>query len=529
MTTLADLVGQSLMLSFVGPEPSAEVLDALALARPCGVILFANNISTPQALAHLTATLQGRAAELGLPPLLIAIDQEGGSVSRLPAPFVTVPSQMAQAATGDAAAAQSCAAITGRQLRAFGINTNFAPVLDVNCNPANPVINTRSFGEDPAAVARYGLAALEGLRAAGVIATAKHFPGHGDTTVDSHLGVPTLRHARERLTAVELAPFVAAIQAGVPALMTAHIVFEALDHRPATLSARILRDLLRDELGFQGVIFTDALQMRAIADRYGPQEAATLAKAAGADVLLPLGDLDEQLAVAQALQAAVLDGRVPRQVFEATAERLARVRSAYRLTHAAPPATLPTDADAHAALAVARRSVTLTQGGATLPLAPTTRLALIDCVLPRFSLAEEALERADRLRASLEAAFPATQSLALTPNFTSREVAAALALAEAADVVLLVTRNAVLIEEQARLLQAVAPRARQLIHAAVRTPYDAMVSPPGATTLLTYGDPEVSLAALIEVLTGRTVPQGRLPVSLAGGPGTAEGHADVSP
>lgn len=518
MNTLADLVGQSLMLSFDGPDPSDEILEALALARPCGVILFARNITTPDALRHLTATLQRTAAELGLPPLLIAIDQEGGSVSRLPAPFVTVPSQMAQAATGDADVAYACARLTGEQLRAFGINTNFAPVLDVNNNAANPVINTRSFGEDPALARRFGLAAIDGYREAGVIATAKHFPGHGDTNIDSHLGLPVVRHGRARLETIELAPFVAAIAAGVPAIMTAHIIFEALDDVPATLSRRILTDLLRGELAFDGVVFTDSLEMRAIAATYGPAEAAIRSKAAGADVLLPLGPLDSQIAVAQALYAALEDERLERASFESTARRLKALRATYKVTHNIPPLAQPDPAWADRALSIARRGITRTQGD-RLPLPRATRLALIDCVLPRFNLAEDELERSELLLSIVREAFPDTSSVALVPGFAEAGIAAARALAEQADAVLIVTRNAALIEEQARLLQLLGSLDVPLIHAAVRMPYDAAISPRGATTLLTYGDPDVSLRALVEAISGVIAPIGALPVSLERRPG----------
>ena len=449
-----------------------------------------------------------------LAPLLIAIDQEGGSVSRLPAPFVTVPSQMAQAATGDADAAYACARLTGEQLRAWGINTNFAPVLDVNNNPANPVINTRSFGQDPALVRRFGRAAIQGFRESGVIATAKHFPGHGDTSIDSHLGLPVVRHGRERLATTELAPFVAAIAAGVPAVMTAHIVFEALDDAPATLSRRILTDLLRGELGYAGVVFTDSLEMRAIAATYGPADAAIRSKAAGADVLLPLGALDSQIAVAQALHAALEDERLDRASFESTARRLKALRATYNVTHDVPPCGQPDPAWTDRALGIARRSITVTQGGARLPLPRDTRLALIDCVLPRFNLAEEELERSELLLSIVREAFPAASHIALVPGFAEATIAAARALAEQAEAVLVVTRNAVLIEEQARLLQLLGSLDVPLIHAAVRMPYDAALSPRGAITLLTYGDPAVSLRALIEAISGAIEPKGTPPVSL---------------
>ncbi len=265
-----DLAGQSIMLSFGGTHVTCELVEALRRTRASGVILFARNIGSPAELYALIATLQEQAALLGLPPLLVGVDQEGGTVTRLRPPFTTVPSQMAQAASADPAAAYRCALLTGRQLRAFGINLNFAPVLDVNCNPDNPVIGTRSFGEDAAAVTHLALEALRGYQEAGVVATGKHFPGHGDTNLDSHLGLPVVRHPRGRLDKMELAPFVAAFEAGLPAVMTAHIIFEALDALPATLSRSILTGLLRDELQFDGVVFTDALDMQAIAGHYGP-------------------------------------------------------------------------------------------------------------------------------------------------------------------------------------------------------------------------------------------------------------------
>ena len=509
-----DLAGQSVMLSFTGTRVTHELVVALERMRACGVILFARNIGSPTDLYALTATLQEQAAALGLPPLLVGIDQEGGPVTRLRPPFVTVPSQMAQAAAADPSAAYRCAALTGRQLRAFGINVNFAPVLDVNCNPGNPVIGVRAFGEDAAAVTRLGLEALRGYREASVVATGKHFPGHGDTDLDSHLGLPVLRYPRERLHEVELAPFVAAFGAGLPAVMTAHIVFEALDALPATLSRSILTGLLREELQFEGVVFTDALDMQAIAGRYGPVEAALRSKAAGADVLLPLGTLDEQIAVVEALQSAIADGSIPRSAFEATAVRLDALREAYGIDYTLPAFSKPGSALYDEALDMARRAVTVTHGVAALPLAKSSRLVLIDCMLPRFSQAEEAIERSDFLRGLVTAAFPRAISLALPPEPADEEVAHARALAESGDATLLVTRNAYLIESQARLARALAASRVPLIHAAVRNPYDASLVPDSTAALLTYGDPEVSLQALVEVVGGDIRAQGVLPVTL---------------
>jgi len=513
-TPIADLVGQSIMLAFRGTRATPDVLDLLAYTRASGVILFRNNIGTPAELHELVQTLQAHAAALGLPPLFVAIDQEGGNVGRLPQPFATVPSQMAQAATGASETAAECATITAQQLRAFGINTNFAPVLDVNNNARNPVIGVRAFGSDPEAVERFGRAALQGYQEAGVIATAKHFPGHGDTTVDSHLGLPVVRHDRARLDEIELAPFRAAIAAGVPAIMTAHIVFPDLDDLPATLSRSILTDLLRHELGFDGVIFTDALEMRALRDRYTLAESAVLSKAAGADVVLPMGLLDEQREVADVLCAAVEDGRLQIDLFECTALRLKKLRAQYRMTHELPPFAEPDGALAVQVLDITRRSMTLLGDRSALPLPRATHLLVIDCMVLFFSAVDEAIEHITVFEQQVREAFPHTHTLRLGAEPTASEIADAQALSAEHECTLLLTRNAVLLPQQIALGQALAQGNTPLIHAALRVPYDAQAI--GApTSLLTYGDLPQSLEALVDVVAGRIEATGMLPGSLS--------------
>jgi beta-N-acetylhexosaminidase len=304
-------------------------------------------------------------------------------------------------------------------------------------------------------------------------------------------------HDRARLDDVELAPFRAAIAAGAPAIMSAHIVFSALDTFPATLSRAILTDLLRGELGFTGVIFTDALDMRAIADTYGKAEAAVLAKAAGADVLLPLGSLDEQIAVAEALCAAIETGRLAPESFTETAERLARLRMSYPMDGAAQDGTASDNHLERAAFDIVVRGVTAHNMGDTLPLAASTRLVLIDCLLPRFSRVEEATERAEQLREMITSAFPHANCYALQPGWDEQTEARVVAAARQGEAVLLVTRNAGFIEQQAQLAQRLAALGVPLVHAAVRNP-DADVVTPGAATLHTYGDPPLSLRALVE-------------------------------
>lgn len=503
----AELAGQALLLRFDGAAPDAALRAALARTRAAGVILFGANIVGPAQLHALCATLQAWAAAAGLPPLLIGIDQEGGTVTRLPAPFVTPPSQGAQGATGDPADAYSCAMLSGRQLRACGVNLNFAPVADVSSNPANPVIGIRAFGAEVATVTACVEAALRGYAEAGVLACVKHFPGHGDTSVDSHLGLPVVEHTLERMGQVELAPFAAAVRAGVPAVMSAHVVFRALDPRPATLAPPVLRGILRERLGFDGLIFTDALDMGAIAAQHSAAEAAVLALQAGADIAMPLGTLDDQVAVAEAITAAYADGRLSREQGAATRRRLDRLRAAYRL--ADPPAEAAALSDAllseldATALDVARRGMTVRDAGGLLPLGPATRLALIDCQLPRFNNAEEASERASLLRDLVAAAFPHAVCLALSEELGAAERDAALAVARRAELTVLLTRNAALVPAQAQLVAALAGAGLRLIHVAARSPEDIRLLPGAAASLCLYGDPPVSLRALAGALRGQ--------------------------
>jgi beta-N-acetylhexosaminidase len=303
----SDPPGQLLFLGFHGLRAPAPLLERVREGRVGGVVLFRRNVETPPQLRALVAELR-EAAPAGA-PLLVAIDQEGGRVQRLRAPWTEWPPMRRVAARGGVAATRQVAAALARELRDLGIRLDFAPVVDLDTNPANPVIGDRSFGASPAEVGRHAAAFVGALQAAGVAACAKHFPGHGDTSQDSHLELPRLGHDLERLRRLELAPFRAAVAAGVASVMTAHVLFPALDpERPATLSPAVLR-LLREELGFEGVVFGDDLEMRAVADRWPIGESVRLALEAGVDALLVCSDaaLGEQaLAALEALPARLV-------------------------------------------------------------------------------------------------------------------------------------------------------------------------------------------------------------------------------
>ncbi|HVP67193.1 MAG TPA: beta-N-acetylhexosaminidase [Anaeromyxobacteraceae bacterium] len=297
-----------LCVGFEGTSPSKEVL-ALVRRGVYGVILFGRNVESPRQIAELSGALKRAAGR----PLLVSIDQEGGRVARLRGRqgFTEMPPMRALGGTGDEALAREVGALFGRELRAVGIDQDYAPVVDVDTNPANPVIGDRSFGSDPELVSRMGAALAAGLQSEGVAACAKHFPGHGDTRQDSHHDLPRLPHGLERLEAVELVPFRALARAGVASVMTAHVVFEALDpSRPATLSRPVM-NLLRGYCGFDGPAVSDDLEMSAVSSFFTLEEGVTGAIAAGVDGLLVCHTAELQHEAIDILRRAVEEGRIP--------------------------------------------------------------------------------------------------------------------------------------------------------------------------------------------------------------------------
>ena len=284
-----------------------------------GVIFFSRNVGQPAEVAHTTASLKRAAGR----PLVIALDQEGGLVARLRQGFTEVPPMRSVGATGNPELARQVGAVIGREVRAVGFDMNYAPVLDVDTNPQNPVIASRSFGRTPELVSDMGVALFAGLESAGVGACGKHFPGHGDTSQDSHLTLPRLPHSLERLEQVELKPFAAAARAGIPSLMTAHVIFEPLDPvHPATMSRAVLRGLLRERLGYDGLVVSDDLEMRAIADHFGVEETVERGLNAGVDHFLCCHTAEVAHRAIDSVIHAIERGIVSRETLAAANRRL---------------------------------------------------------------------------------------------------------------------------------------------------------------------------------------------------------------
>ena len=364
---------------FVGIQGTTPAPAELELVRRGvgAVLLFARNVAEPDQVAELARSLKTAAPG----PLLICVDQEGGRVQRLRPPHWTawpsmrrlgeIDQQGGLDGTNGTVIAERVGEMIARELSASGIDVDFAPVLDVDTNPDNPVIGDRSFSRDPRRVARLGLALAQGLERSGVASCAKHFPGHGDTSQDSHLTLPRLAHDEKRLWEVELVPFVAAARAGIASVMTAHVRFETFDRLPATLSPVALR-LLRQDVGFRGCCISDDLEMRAISDIWGVPDAAELSITAGCDAVLVSHTLQHQHDAIDAIARGARAGPLPR---ERLAEAAARVETLQKF--ARPASAIDPSSASSAAAATAHRqfAARLMEAAARIerPIDPTER------------------------------------------------------------------------------------------------------------------------------------------------------------
>lgn len=507
--TLEQKAGQVLMLGFDGVTVTAELRAVIADLHPGGLVLFERNVGEDSAaVAALTAGAQAAAATGGDPPLFLSIDQEGGTVTRLRAArgFTEFPSAMAVAATGDDDDASRIGAAIAEELLAVGVNMDLAPSLDVNVNPSNPVIGARSFGSDPARVGALGARFIAAMQARDVFAVGKHFPGHGDTATDSHVGLPVIPHDRARLEAVEFVPFRAAIRAGVAGIMSAHIAFPAIDPAPglpATLSRKALTGLLREEMGYDGLIFTDSLIMGALvnAGRSIPQAAAE-ALMAGADVLVfNSGHLLHRATHAE-IVAGVRDGRISAARLDDAVLRILKAKTRFGLFGPPRPAPhLAAGQAARRALAreVSARAVTLVRDTAgRVPIRDPGALRVIET--PQAAGLARAL---------------GAPALSVSAQPTADEIR------QAADgigdrTVVVGASDVVKHPRQADLVKALLETGAPVIVVAVRLPYDLLHFDGAPTCLATYQASDDAFAALADVLLGRRPAVGLLPVTLEG-------------
>lgn len=521
-----------LMLGFRGVRVPGWLVERLATAPVAGFTLFRqHNVRSPRQVRRLTTGLQAAARNgpqaaggSGL-PRFIAADQEGGQLQALGAGWTAFGGPMALGATGDAALAERVGRAIGLEMRAVGVNVNYAPVLDVATNPANPALGIRSFGDDPAAVARLGSAWLRGVQSAGVAATIKHFPGAGAIEVDPHHTLGVVERERAALDAIDLRPFRAAIGAGVGMVMSGHFASPALTGNrttPATLSADVMDRLLRDELGFDGVSITDALDMRALAQDATQAVDVIAAIRAGVDLLLATTDRRAQRRIEGALlRAAEL------HLFDPDAlKRSARRVEALRRWIAGfddPGLDVVGTAD-HAELAreLDERSLTLVRDDGLLPLrlAADARILAIMPAPRDLTPADTSSFVRPGLADALRAQHPHVDDVVTAHPPTATEIAALRDRAANADLIVVGTISAAPGSPQAQLVEALAGTGRPVVSVALRTPWDIAAYPMATTHVCTYSILPGALAALASALFGRARQNaafpGRLPVAVPG-------------
>jgi len=515
MSSLREQVGRMLLVGFEGLHAPDPILRWLAEGQIGGVILFARNVESPAQLAELVRTVQAAAKH----PPLIAIDQEGGIVARLRAGFTESPGAMALGAADSEELAEQVAAALGAELHALGINFNLAPVVDIGHDSSNPVISTRTLGAQAARVSRLAVAQVRGFQSQGVGACAKHFPGHGNTPTDSHVSLPVVRGSLDFLWETDLVPFRATVEAGIASVMISHVKFEALDPEyPSTMSHKIITGLLREEVGFEGLIVTDCMEMQAITQNYGAGESAVRAALAGVDAMFFSHTVPNQQAAFDALLAAAESGRLSQAQIAAAHARLDAFVARFP---ACPPGDLSAIRQAnHLAVcaAAAQAGTVLVSGGTdALPLRPgAQRIAVIEFASQMETLALDQTSSTG-LRAALHAQAPTVEHLAL--NAADPQPAAleqARRLAREADVTLVATRSAHLIPRQRAIAQELLDLAPRAILVCLRNPYDAETLSGADAVLCTCGDGTPSLRAAVDALLGRFTPSARLPVPLRG-------------
>jgi beta-N-acetylhexosaminidase len=517
--------------------------QAIAKYQPGGVIYYTtrqacsgcpsdDNIGDPAQVATLSNGLQTAAlAQPAHIPLQISVDQEGGAlVARFGPPATQMPGAMALGADGSAQDARTSGDVIGTELKAVGVTQDYGVDSDVNINPNNPVIGIRSPGGDPSLVSRIVAGEIKGFHDAGESAVSKHFPGHGDTGVDSHFGLPIVTHDLAQFEATDLPPFKAAIAAGVDTIMSAHVVFPAVDPSgaPATMSHKILTGVLRDELGFQGLIVTDALDMAGATSTYPPDVAPVQAVLAGADQLLVPPKMDTAYG---AVLDAVRNGTISRQRLDQSVYRILLHKYQHGIVQNpfVDPAVAPTvmGAPDHlaAAQAITDRTTTLVKNDSgLLPLAAGPRQVLV---------AGWGVGTTQTIASALAARGATTQVLESGTTPSSTAIDNAVAAAQSADLVVVPTNNAYAVDAttgqptaaaaaQTRLVRALLATGKPVVVAAMRNPYDVASFPEAPTVLDTYGYTADQAESLVRVLFGEVNPTGRLPVSIPRADGGGE-------
>ncbi len=503
-------VGQHFVCGFPGPTMDEAFKEAVRTHKIANVILFARNIESKEQVKRLCEDIQALVRKECGTDAIIGIDQEGGMVTRLSEDCTNVPSAMAISATGESSSAYEAGVITASELNALGIMCDFAPVLDVNSNKANPVIGVRSYGDTKAKVIEYGLAMAEGLQSKGIMAVGKHFPGHGDTHLDSHLSLPKVVSDREGLEE-HIEPFRSAINAGLEGIMSSHILFPALERKeiPATMSRSILTDFLKGELGFKGLVFTDCMEMQAIARYYGTVEASLSALQAGADLVCISHHVDLACKAIDLVSEALDDGRLSKEELSASTEKILLAKAMLADQERLDFSLVGCNDHKQRSQDLVEKSLCLVNdrdfqvGQKPLFVAPRLFNAT------HVSNMHESLSFAPEMERRLGGG-----SMVVSEDPQAEEIESVAKMAGHYSSVVVGTYNAHLYTGQLALVERLANLGLPVCAVALRNPYDLSNLPPSVQGYAAFAYRREVLDALAKVLRRDLVPTGILPVRL---------------
>lgn len=506
--TIEEKVGQMLCLAYHGTELNEQIITLVEDLKVGGLIAFARNIVSPKQIHQLNIKAQG----LAKIPLFLGLDQEGGSVRRVTSGITPLAGAMGLAAGSSSEDVAKISEIVGSELRLLGFNMNFAPVADVNNNPLNPVINSRSFSDDPNKVAEYSISAAKGFQNAKVIPTIKHFPGHGDTNVDSHLGLPIVKKEIDELIEIEINPFKQAISAGVDGVMLSHVMYTALDSKyPASLSYNITTKLLKEQLGFDGLVVTDSLTMGAISKLYTKEDVLINAVNAGVDLLIFCGkaDLEEQKELYNLFVELVKEGRIPLLRIDESVQKILYYKNKYNVKNVN-----------HSWLDVSKKinektnlqfserlynqSITYIGKESFIPLKSQEKVLILFPEIKLYTLVDNENDNYQTLGSFLD-----FDEVIYNIETSVIEISH---LAKKYDTIIMCSYNVNKDDYQHRLFNAIDKS--KIIGVSLRSPYDLIHLEGLQKYFCVYEPTTMALKSLKKVITGEISPRGKLPIKL---------------